>query len=210
MHRPQVVRHVARWQGWCTPCQSEQRPLVLTRSGPGGVRSWLAGLDDDDRTLLLTCVVCGDWQVVPAREEDDPEVLLVEDEPVLEVAAEVVPVQVAVEVAPLVVEPAVVEPTVVEPAAALVVEPAATDVRAALSALSLTAAANDERAAVTARLGTGLSALLTARTAAAALPAPREAVRPALRVVRGGADPASVALPSSDPLSLVHLAAVGS
>ena len=67
------VRLVAGWAGWCSPCAREDRPLVLTRSGPGGLRSWLAGLSDDDRLLLLTCRVCGQWQVVPAREEDDPE-----------------------------------------------------------------------------------------------------------------------------------------
>lgn len=72
------VTRVADWAGWCSPCEREDRPLVLTRSGPGGLRAWLAGLGDDDRLLLLTCRVCGDWQHVPAREEDDPEIVLVE------------------------------------------------------------------------------------------------------------------------------------
>lgn len=80
------VSRVADWAGWCSPCGSEDRPLVLTRSGPGGVHSWLSGLSDEDRILLLTCRVCGEWQFVPAREEDDPEIVLEEDE---EVAAEV-------------------------------------------------------------------------------------------------------------------------
>lgn len=75
------VTRIAGWAGWCSPCQREDRPLVLTRSGRGGVRAWLAGLGDDDRLLLLTCRVCGGWQFVPAREEDDPEVVLT-DEPV--------------------------------------------------------------------------------------------------------------------------------
>ena len=74
------VTRIAGWAGWCTPCEREDRPLVLTRSGPGGVRAWLSGLGDDDRLLLLTCRVCGSWQLVPAREEDDPEVVL-SDEP---------------------------------------------------------------------------------------------------------------------------------
>lgn len=74
------VTRIAGWPGWCTPCDREDRPLVLTRSGPGGVRAWLSGLGDDDRLLLLTCRVCGSWQFVPAREEDDPEVVL-SDEP---------------------------------------------------------------------------------------------------------------------------------
>lgn len=73
------VTRIAGWAGWCTPCEREDRPLVLTRSGPGGLRAWLAGLCDDDRLLLLTCRVCGSWQFVPAREEDDPEVVLTED-----------------------------------------------------------------------------------------------------------------------------------
>lgn len=80
------VRRVASWTGWCTACQSEDRPLVLTRRGPSGLRAWWAGADEGDHHLLLTCGVCGHWQVVPAREEDDPEVLLagapaVEEEP---------------------------------------------------------------------------------------------------------------------------------
>lgn len=84
------VSRVADWAGWCSPCGSEDRPLVLTRSGPGGVHSWLNGLSDEDRILLLTCRVCGEWQFVPAREEDDPEILLVEDEDVTPEVREVV------------------------------------------------------------------------------------------------------------------------
>ena len=74
------VSRVASWAGWCSPCGQEDRPLVLTRSGPGGTAAWLKGLGDDDRILLLTCRVCGEWQFVPAREEDDPEIFLVEDD----------------------------------------------------------------------------------------------------------------------------------
>lgn len=74
------VNRVADWAGWCSPCGAEDRPLVLTRSGPGGLQSWLNGLSDEDRILLLTCRVCGDWQFVPAREEDDPEIVLAEDD----------------------------------------------------------------------------------------------------------------------------------
>lgn len=84
------VSRVADWAGWCSPCGSEDRPLVLTRSGPGGVHSWLSGLSDEDRILLLTCRVCGEWQFVPAREEDDPEILLEEDEDVTPEVREVV------------------------------------------------------------------------------------------------------------------------
>lgn len=84
------VSRVADWAGWCSPCGSEDRPLVLTRSGPGGVHSWLSGLSDEDRILLLTCRVCGEWQFVPAREEDDPEILLEADEDVTPEVREVV------------------------------------------------------------------------------------------------------------------------
>lgn len=69
------VGRVASWDGFCLPCGRGDRPLVLTRSGASGLRAWLAGIDDDERTLLLTCRVCGEWQVVPLREEDDPEVV---------------------------------------------------------------------------------------------------------------------------------------
>ena len=75
------VSRIADWSGWCTPCGRDDSPLVLTRSGPGGVRAWLGGVDDDDRLLLLTCRVCGEWQVVPPREEDDPEVVVAQDPP---------------------------------------------------------------------------------------------------------------------------------
>ena len=85
------VRRIATWAGWCSPCESGDRPLVLTRTGPGGLRAWLSGLGDDDRFLLLTCNLCGDWQLVPPREQDDPEVVLVEDEVHEAVAAVVIP-----------------------------------------------------------------------------------------------------------------------
>ena len=79
MSRTYKVTRVAGWDGWCSPCQREDRPLVVTRGGPAGPLSWLAGLGDDDRCLLLTCRVCGEWQYVPAREQDDPEIVLVDD-----------------------------------------------------------------------------------------------------------------------------------
>ena len=80
MKQARRVARVASWDGWCSPCEREDRPLVLTRSGPSGLLAWLTGHGDDDRWLLLTCRVCGHWQVVPAREEDDPEIVLVDDE----------------------------------------------------------------------------------------------------------------------------------
>lgn len=75
------VGRVASWDGFCLPCGQDDRPLVLTRSGASGLRAWVAGTGDDERTLLLTCRVCGQWQVVPLREEDDPEVVV--DAPVV-------------------------------------------------------------------------------------------------------------------------------
>ena len=75
-----TVGRVASWDGFCLPCGRDDRPLVLTRSGARGVRAWIAGIDDDERILLLTCQICGEWQVVPLLEQDDPEVVVVEDE----------------------------------------------------------------------------------------------------------------------------------
>lgn len=70
------VGRVASWDGFCLPCDRDDRPLVLTRSGATGLRAWLAGIDDDERALVLTCRVCGEWQDVPRLEEDDPEVVV--------------------------------------------------------------------------------------------------------------------------------------
>ena len=75
-----TVGRVAAWDGFCLPCGRDDRPLVLTRSGASGLRAWIAGIGDDERTLLLTCRVCGEWQVVPLREQDDPELVVVADE----------------------------------------------------------------------------------------------------------------------------------
>lgn len=83
---------------------------MLTRSGPGGVHSWLNGLSDEDRVLLLTCRVCGAWQFVPAREEDDPEILLEEDEEVTPEVREVVAAIVAEAVEPVLPVPALLLP----------------------------------------------------------------------------------------------------
>jgi hypothetical protein len=77
MKQVMKVARVASWDGWCSPCEREDRPLVLTRSGPAGLLAWLTGHGDEDRCLLLTCRVCGQWQVVPRSEEDDPEVAAV-------------------------------------------------------------------------------------------------------------------------------------
>lgn len=63
------VKRLARWTGWCDPCETE-RPLVLTEAGERGVRAWLRGIGHEDRTLRLTCCVCGEWQDVPPVEED--------------------------------------------------------------------------------------------------------------------------------------------
>jgi hypothetical protein len=64
------VTRVAEWTGWCSPCGSSDRPLVLTRSGPTGLWAWLSGHGDEDCTLQLTCRACGEWQVVPAEADD--------------------------------------------------------------------------------------------------------------------------------------------
>jgi hypothetical protein len=77
---------VAAWDGWCGSCAVE-RPLVLTRSGRLGLRTWLTAPVDDVLPLTLTCRLCGSSTLVPA-EVDDPPVLL---EPEEEPADDVVP-----------------------------------------------------------------------------------------------------------------------
>ncbi|MDT7545255.1 MAG: hypothetical protein QOE99_1365 [Actinomycetota bacterium] len=63
------VKLLARWNGWCDPCEVE-RPLVLTEAGQRGLRAWLRGIGHEDRTLTLTCGVCGEWQDIPHDEAD--------------------------------------------------------------------------------------------------------------------------------------------
>ena len=64
------VKLLARWVGWCDPCETE-RPLVLTETGERGPRAWFRGVGAEDRDLTLTCGVCGEWQDVPHEDEDD-------------------------------------------------------------------------------------------------------------------------------------------
>ena len=68
------VKAIAGWDGWCDPCGTA-RPLVLTEAGPRGLRAWLRGVSWEDRSLGLYCRVCGEHQVVPLHEEDDPVVI---------------------------------------------------------------------------------------------------------------------------------------
>ena len=75
-----VVKRLARWTGWCDPCETE-RLLVLTEAGPRGVRAWLSGVGYEDRTLTLTCVACGQYQLVPWDEPDLPEPVVTETVP---------------------------------------------------------------------------------------------------------------------------------
>jgi hypothetical protein len=63
------VKLLARWNGWCDPCEVE-RPLVLTETGQRGLRAWLRGVGYEDRTMTLTCGVCGEWQDVAHDEPD--------------------------------------------------------------------------------------------------------------------------------------------
>jgi hypothetical protein len=64
------VKLLALWEGWCDPCATE-RPLALTEHGQRGLRAWLSGVGTDERTLVLACEVCGQWQSVPQYDEDD-------------------------------------------------------------------------------------------------------------------------------------------
>ena len=79
------VKLLALWDGWCDPCGLE-RPLALTEHGPRGVRAWLTGVGIEDRSLVLACEVCGQWQAVPQLEEDDPEVAETAVPPILATA----------------------------------------------------------------------------------------------------------------------------
>lgn len=73
------VKLLAAWDGWCDPCETE-RPLALTEHGDRGLRAWMRGVGVEDRSLVLTCRVCGQWQSVPQLEEDDPEVVVAQRE----------------------------------------------------------------------------------------------------------------------------------
>lgn len=75
------VKLLARWDGWCDPCETE-RPLVLTETGPRGLRAWMHGVGAEDRELTLTCGVCGEWQAVAHDEEDDVAEALAPLEPI--------------------------------------------------------------------------------------------------------------------------------
>jgi hypothetical protein len=73
------VKLLALWDGWCDPCGTE-RPLALTEHGDHGLRAWMRGVGIEDRSLVLACKVCGQWQSVPRFEEDDPEVVVARTE----------------------------------------------------------------------------------------------------------------------------------
>ncbi|MCU1693460.1 MAG: hypothetical protein JWM64_2551 [Frankiales bacterium] len=79
--RPAALHSVAlvtRWDGFCLPCGSDARPLVLTWTGRRGLRAWLAGEGWHDGALRLTCVCCGGVDVVGWEDEPEP-VLAVEE-----------------------------------------------------------------------------------------------------------------------------------
>lgn len=67
------VRVLSRWDGFCLACLTD-RPLVLTLTGPGGVKAWWNGVGWHDRDLALTCQLCGRVEPVTWDEADDPEV----------------------------------------------------------------------------------------------------------------------------------------
>lgn len=79
---------VARWTGFCLPCHSEDRLLVLTWTGYRGARAWLSGDSWTDGELRLTCTACGGVDVVGWEPE-------VEDDSVVDLEAEVAQDEVA-------------------------------------------------------------------------------------------------------------------
>lgn len=78
---------VSRWDGYCLPCGSAERPLALTWTGRRGVRAWLAGEGWHDGELRLTCACCGGVDVVGW--EDEPEPVCLEADVVVDVVVEV-------------------------------------------------------------------------------------------------------------------------
>ncbi len=80
------VRVLSRWDGFCLACRVD-RPLVLTMTGPGGVKSWWNGVGWYDRDLHLTCGLCGRVEPVTWDQADDPEADLLLIETVEEQAA---------------------------------------------------------------------------------------------------------------------------
>jgi hypothetical protein len=78
------VKLLARWTGWCDPCETE-RPLVLTETGERGLTAWLRGVGPEDRALRLTCLVCGEWQDVPHDEPDVEELVELDLAPIIAV-----------------------------------------------------------------------------------------------------------------------------
>ena len=65
-----MVRELAAWNGFCLSCH-DSRPLSLLETGARGLRAWWAGTGVEDRTLDLTCRICGHLEPVYATEQED-------------------------------------------------------------------------------------------------------------------------------------------
>lgn len=85
------VAVLSRWTGFCLPCASDERPLVLTWTGLSGLRGWLGGASFTDGELRLTCACCGGVDVVGWEDEPDPIVVPVAEEPAAEPVTVVLP-----------------------------------------------------------------------------------------------------------------------
>ena len=178
MKKAKIVR-VAEWDGWCSSCAAE-RPLVLTRTGRLGLRSWLTGVVDPDQTLILTCRLCGVCGPVP-YEQDDPPVLLEEPETPNDLL-----------------HPALdAEPTVVPPAHAPTRAPAHAPVLAAVAVPALPSVPADASARASSGAAAPAPAALTAvPDPAHSLPtAPEAASAPAPALAPAPAVPVTSAFP---------------
>ncbi len=156
---------VATWDGWCGACAVE-RPLVLTRSGRLGLRTWLTAPVVETRPLTLTCRLCGNSDVVPT-EADDPPVLVTSDDAEALVLTTAPPVTAALTggTTPIVpvAAPLAGAPLEVPTQPAAETGPSAVPASAATAPLHRDPALDRARSA----LGGTLSALLAARTAQA-------------------------------------------
>lgn len=60
---------LSRWTGYCLPCDSAERPLVLVWSGPAALRTRLLGPPAGTGELRLTCGLCGGTDAVGWEDE---------------------------------------------------------------------------------------------------------------------------------------------
>jgi len=196
---------VAQWDGWCGACAVE-RPLVLTRSGRLGLRTWLTAPVTETRPLTLTCRLCGGCSVVPAEHDDPPVLVEPDDAPTASEAPAppvLVPAPLAVEVprAPL------TEPVPVPATATIALAPV---LQPLVPQASPAATAGPEVEQARGALGAALRALLAERTAQAGRVGLTRSVLPHVPAVAAPALPLQRSSDSdADSLATLQLLADG-